>query len=77
MEKFTQANNKEATKVLYNCPDSKVHVAKMRPTRVLLAQGGPHVGPIKLAIRVTLCAGNLPVIVMTQRATIGDSASIL
>ena len=33
-------------------PDSKVHVAHMGPTWVLSAPGGPHVGPMKLAIRV-------------------------
>ena len=35
-------------------PDSKVHVAHMGPTWVLSARGGPHVGPMNLAIRV-LC----------------------
>ena len=29
---------------------SKVHGANMGPTRVLSAPGGPHVGPINLAI---------------------------
>ena len=33
-------------------PDSKVHVANMGPTWVLSAPYGPHVGPMKLAIRV-------------------------
>ena len=33
-------------------PDSKVHVAHMGPTWVLLAPGGSHVGPMNLAIRV-------------------------
>ena len=32
-------------------PDSKVHGANMRPTWVLSAPDGPHVGPINLAIR--------------------------
>ena len=32
-------------------PDSKFHVAKMGPIWVLSAPGGPHVGPMKLAIR--------------------------
>ena len=36
------------------CPDSKFHVANMGPTWVLSAPGGPHVGPMKLAIRVLL-----------------------
>ena len=31
--------------------DSKDHGANMGPTWVLLAPGGPHVGPINLAIR--------------------------
>ena len=34
-------------------PDSKVHVANMGPTWVLSAPGGPHVGPMNLAIRET------------------------
>ena len=33
-------------------PDSKVHVAHMGPTCGLSAPGRPHVGPMKLAIRV-------------------------
>ena len=32
-------------------PDSKVRVANMGPTWVLAAPGGPHVGPMNLAIR--------------------------
>ena len=38
---------------MYNktVPDSKVHVANMEPTWVLAAPGGPHVGPMNLAIR--------------------------
>ena len=39
------------------CPDSKVHGANMGPTWVLSAPGGPHVGPINLAIRVYLLSG--------------------
>ena len=31
-------------------PDSKIHGASMGPTWVLLAPGGPHVGPMNLAI---------------------------
>ena len=31
-------------------PDSKVHGANMGPTWVLLSPGGPHVGPMNLAI---------------------------
>ena len=33
-------------------PDSKVHGTNMRPTWVLSAPDGPHVGPMNLAIRV-------------------------
>ena len=32
-------------------PDSKFHVAHMGPTWVLSAPGGPHISPMKLAIR--------------------------
>ena len=35
-------------------PDSKVHGANMGPTWVLLAPGGPHVGPMNLAIWVRI-----------------------
>ena len=35
----------------YTIPDSKVHVAHMGPTWVLSAPGGPHAGPMNLAIR--------------------------
>ena len=34
-----------------NIPDNKVHGANMRPTWVLSAPDGPHVGPVNLAIR--------------------------
>ena len=34
-----------------NTPDSKVYWANMGPTWVLSAPGGPHVGPMNLAIR--------------------------
>ena len=34
-----------------NNPDSQVCVAHMRPTWVLSAPGGPHVGPTNVAIR--------------------------
>ena len=34
-----------------NIPDSMVHGAHMGPTWVLSALGGPHVGPMNLAIR--------------------------
>ena len=32
-------------------PDSRIHGANMGPTWVLSAPGGPHVGPMNLAIR--------------------------
>ena len=35
-------------------PESKVHVAHMGPTWVLLAPGRPHVGPMNLAMRETI-----------------------
>ena len=35
-------------------PDSKFHVAHMGPTWVLSTPGGPHVGPMNLAIRVIM-----------------------
>ena len=34
-------------------PDNKVHMANMGPTWVLSAPGGPHVGPMNFAIRVS------------------------
>ena len=40
--------------IIENYPDSKVHGAIMEPTWVLAAPGGPHVGPIILAIRVAI-----------------------
>ena len=36
-------------------PDSKDHGANMGPAWILSALGGPHAGPMKLAIR--LCMG--------------------
>ena len=33
-------------------PDNKVRVVKMGPTWVLAAPGGPHFGPMNLAIRI-------------------------
>ena len=37
-------------------PDSKVRVANMGPTWVLASPGGPHVGPMNLAIRESVIA---------------------
>ena len=34
-------------------PESKVHGANMRPSWVLSAPGGPHIGPMNLAITVS------------------------
>ena len=39
---------------LATSPDSKVHGANMGPTWVLSAPDGPHVGPMNLAVRVSL-----------------------
>ena len=41
-------------------PDSKVYGAIMGPTWVLWAPGGPHVGPINLAIRASKGTRNSP-----------------
>ena len=40
---------------LFHVPDSKVHGAYMGPTRGRKDLGGPHVGPIILAIWGALC----------------------
>ena len=42
-----------STKMHY-IPDSKVHGANMGPTWVLSSPGGPHVGPMNLAISDTM-----------------------
>ena len=39
------------SQTIRNIPDSKVHVAHIGPTWVLSAPGGPHIGPMNLAIR--------------------------
>ena len=39
--------------------DSKVHVAHMGLTRVLSVPGGPHVGPMDIAIRDVVPGGKL------------------
>ena len=41
-------------------PDSKVHVVNMGPTWVLSAPGGPHIGPMSLAIRDELISEKTP-----------------
>ena len=51
--------------IIQHYSDSKVHGANMGPTWVLSAPGGPHVGPINLAIRVVQIMdwcqiGNMP-----------------
>ena len=42
-----------------NNPDSNVHVAHMGSYWVLSASGGPHVGPMKLAIREAITRINV------------------
>ena len=42
------------SQLIGTCPDSKVHGASMGPTWVLSAPGGPHMGPMNLAIRVEM-----------------------
>ena len=45
-------NNLYIKPVLWDViPESKGCVANVGPTRVLVAPGGPHVGPMNLAIR--------------------------
>ena len=44
--------------LVYTIPDSKFRVAHMGPTWVLSAPGGPHVGPMNLAIRDTSMSGH-------------------
>ena len=52
---FSHVMNCEYTQFeLHSYPDSKDHGANMGPTWVLSAPDGPHVGPMKLAIRVGL-----------------------
>ena len=51
---------------MYMQPDSKVHVANMGPTWVLVAPGGPHVGPMNLAIRAALLYTTYPLNVLTN-----------
>ena len=41
-----------------NVPVSKIHVAHMGPTWDLSASGGPHVGPMNLAIRGNIQSNN-------------------
>ena len=43
-------------------PDSKVHGANMGPTRVLSAPGGPHAGPMNLAIRAGIWSTIVPTV---------------
>ena len=45
---FSEAVNNKNTQYI---PDSKVYGANMGPTWALSVPGGPHVGPINLAIR--------------------------
>ena len=50
-DKRTKKRNSRWTDIVQNRPNSKVHGANMGPTWVLSAPGGPHVGPMNLAIR--------------------------
>ena len=47
-------------------PDSKVNGANMGPTRVLSAPGGPHIGPMKLAITTKVCGYHTFIIFLAQ-----------
>ena len=47
-------------------PDSKIHGANMGHTWVLPAPGGPHVGPMNLAIRDLLKLKHEPLCVATE-----------
>ena len=54
---------------LPSVPDSKIHLGNMGPTWVLSAPDEPHVGPMKLAIRVVKhlpATGNQVSITMTS-----------
>ena len=57
-QQLVQTDNIEAP---HYCQASKVHEAHMEPTWVLSAPGRPHIGPMKLAIRVAICQENHPV----------------
>ena len=53
-------------------PDSNVYGANMEPTWVLSAPGGPHVGPMNLAIRDGLAPSDnnpLPQLVLANNPT--------
>ena len=53
----------------HDTPDGKVHGANMRPTWVLWSPGGPHVGPMNLAL--WQCSMYLPpAVVIHQYETI-------
>ena len=47
-------------------PNTKVHVANMGPAWVLSSPGGPHVGPMNLAIRVGFLSPEQANIAMTR-----------
>ena len=49
-------NERDCSRFEFKVPDNKVRVANMGPTWVLAAPGGPHVGPMNLAIRGNLWA---------------------
>ena len=43
-------DTKQGSNLIWNTPDSKIHETNMGPTWILLAPGGPHVGPMNLSI---------------------------
>ena len=53
-------------------PDNKFHVVHMGPTWVLSSPGGPHVGPMNLALRDCLHCSN-----MTEQTDIPHTSTIL
>ena len=56
-------------------PDSKVHGAYMGPTWVLSSPGGPHVGPMNLAIRVAFYKGGIKLPVWSHHWTITENTN--
>ena len=51
---FIDLHGKEHIEPQRSFPDIKVHRANMETTWVLSAPGGPHVGPINLAIMIVI-----------------------
>ena len=65
----------KTTKQINKLPDSKVRVANMGPTWVLAAPGGPHVGPMNLAIRACIYLANIYGKVVHSKQWLDDSNS--